>query len=202
MTSYRDEMREGIRQFLNMLADLPDDFVDQIHDIEREKTMSTQLKIKIMSLSAEAVIIRRHERKLAKVLARKGKAKGTDATWSSIQSHRRHEVRWEQRHSLLAYAFLRGKSYADVEKFCWADPDLKKVEEMAKRFAPGMEDFAQRWGAWEQDAKAHLKTLSGWRGKRDRRAGEIHLRRLSRVPLTAEQRAARKARWVDDSRPY
>ena len=58
------------------IAARPDDFVTSFDFIEREKTMSTQLKIKILSLSAEAVIIRRQEHKLAKVLARKGKAKG------------------------------------------------------------------------------------------------------------------------------
>lgn len=178
------------------IAARPDDFVTSFDFIEREKTMSTQLKIKILSLSAEAVIIRRQEHKLAKVLARKGKAKGTDATWWDIQSHRRLVVRDEQRHSLLAYAFLRGKSYESIEPFSWDSPRLKKVEEMAKRFAPEMEDFAQRWSAWEQAAKAHLKTLEGWRGLRDKRAGEIHQKRLARVPLTDAQRAERKRDWA------
>ena len=185
-----------IQSFINLLAALPDDFVDQFADIEREKTMSTQLKIKIASLAAEAAIIRRHERRIAKARARRGLPKGTDATWSSLQSHRRHEVRWEARHALLAQAFLKGRSYDDIELFSWHDPDLKKVGEMAKRFAPGVEDLAQRWSAWEADAKTHLKMLGGWRGMRDMKAGMIRQKRLARVPLTDAQRAARRVAWV------
>ena len=180
----------------SVLVGLPDDFFGAVNDIERGKTMSTQLKIKIMSLSAEAAIIRRQERKLAKVLARKGIAKGADATWESIHNHRRHEVRREQRHSLLAYAFLRGKSYQSIEPFSWHSPCLNKVMLMAQRFAPDMEDFAQRWSAWEQDAKAHLGTLGRWLGRRDKRAKEIHQKRLARVPLTDAQRAERARDWA------
>lgn len=185
-----------IQSFINLLAALPDDFVDQFADIEREKTMSTELKIKIASLAAEAAIIRRHERRIAKARARRGLSKGTDPTWSSIQSHRRHEVRWEARHALLAQAFLKGRSLADIEPFSWHSPRLSKVMEIAARFAPGMDDFGQRWTAWQADAKKHLAILGGWKGERDKRAGEICQKRLARVPLTDEQRAARARDWA------
>lgn len=200
MISYSKEMGYGFDRavdlLLNLLADLPDDFVDQLHDIERENTMSTELKIKITSLAAEAAIIRRHERRIAKARARRGLSKGTDPTWSSIQSHRRGVVRREARHSLLAQAFLRDRQYHCVEGFCWTEPDLRKVEDMAKRFAPGMDDFAQRWSVWVANAKAHLKAAAAVR--RDH-AGIQHAIRRARVPLTAEQRAARKAMWQRDN---
>lgn len=177
---------------LALLEVLPDDAIIRSEDIERGKTMSTQLKIKILSLAAEAAIIRRQERKIAKAMAHKGRPKGLHPTWNSIQSHRRGVVRREQRHSLLAYAFLKGQQYHLVEAFCWTSPDLKKVEEMARRFEPEMEDFAQRWSAWEQNAKAQLKAAAE---VRQISAKARHANRMARVPATPEQRAERKRSW-------
>lgn len=61
------------------------------------------LRVKIKSLAEEAKIIRFEESRYPK--------------WQpGLHSHRVHEVRDEQRSTLLAYAFLRGKPLTNVEK--------------------------------------------------------------------------------------
>lgn len=63
------------------------------------------IKVKIKSLAAEAMIIRAEERKLAK----------TDPDRISLHFHRKFDVRREARSALLAYGFLRGRSYHNIE---------------------------------------------------------------------------------------
>ena len=61
------------------------------------------LKVKLKSLAEEAKIIRKEE----------SKAYG-DLLYS-LKAHRKHEVRFEARATQIAYAFLRGKPYRQVE---------------------------------------------------------------------------------------
>lgn len=63
------------------------------------------LKVKIKSLAAEARIIRAEERKLP----------GPHATRTGLHLHRVNEVRREARAALLAYGFLRGRWYEQIE---------------------------------------------------------------------------------------
>lgn len=81
-----------------------------------------QLKIKIKSLAAEASIIRKDERRLT----------GDDRT--SLHNHRVIEVRREARAALLAYAYMRGKPYRDIEQSCYQRPNLKRVTQIIQRF--------------------------------------------------------------------
>lgn len=87
--------------------------------------MSIELKVKIKSLAAEATIIRREER-LAK----------TVETRASLHQHRVGVVRYEARHSLLAYGYLRGRSYRQIEASCKRSPDWSSVERMIKKYGP------------------------------------------------------------------
>jgi hypothetical protein len=79
------------------------------------------LKVKIKSLAAEAKIIRTEERKNKK--ARQG-----------LAEHRRTVVRNEARHSLLAYGFLRGKTYHQLETKCHQEPNWDKVGRMVEKY--------------------------------------------------------------------
>ncbi len=63
------------------------------------------LKVKIKSLEAESKIIR-----LEEIRHRKD-----DAVRNGLTNHRREIVRVEQRATLLAYGFLRGKAYRELE---------------------------------------------------------------------------------------
>lgn len=89
----------------------------------------TYLKIKIMSLAAEAKIIRREEHRWP----------GASDIRCGLHLHRVNNVRGEARASLLAYGFLRGRSYAAVEDA--KSPDsfqrqhaMEKAAAIASRF--------------------------------------------------------------------
>ncbi len=62
------------------------------------------LKVKIKSLAAESKIIRHEEKKYWEIVQRNG-----------LYRHRVYNVRNEARAALLAYAFLRGKSWHKTE---------------------------------------------------------------------------------------
>ncbi len=67
--------------------------------------MKTHLKIKIKSLAAESRIIRLEEKKW----------RGGHPMRISLWDHRVKAVRNEARAALLAYGFLRGRTYRQVE---------------------------------------------------------------------------------------
>jgi hypothetical protein len=114
--------------------------------------MKIHLKVKVASLAAEARLIRRMERSLARKCVL-----GTDLRRSTINHHRRVDLRKEARASQLAYAFLRDRAYEDVEGFAYTSPDWKRVESIAQRFAEDLppQEFAQKFEEWLQAAKAH-----------------------------------------------
>lgn len=113
--------------------------------------MNVELKVKVKSLAAEARIIRDEERKIKSRLG-KGPHK-SDAhqhkdkdTLASLQNHRRGVVRHEQRHSLLAYGFLRGVAYRRMEPTCRVEPDWGKVLKMVERFGgKGKDNEFKSW---------------------------------------------------------
>lgn len=89
----------------------------------------TYLKIKIMSLAAEARIIRREEHRWP----------GPSDIRNGLHLHRICDVRNEARASLLAYGYLRGRPYAAVEDAKVADSfprqqALAKAAVIATRF--------------------------------------------------------------------
>lgn len=75
-------------------------------DVERADRR-VELKVKIKSLAAEARVIRTEESK--------AKARGDRHKVNSLHNHRVGIVRNEARLSLLCYAMLRGRTYAQVE---------------------------------------------------------------------------------------
>jgi hypothetical protein len=97
----------------------------------------TYLKIKIMSLAAEARIIRREEKKWP------GAA---DVRWG-LYSHRVATVRPEARVALLAYAYLRGRPYVALERAPRTPPNWEKVVALANRYG---------------DKKVSAETIAAW----------------------------------------
>lgn len=91
--------------------------------------MSVYLRVKIKSLAAEATIIRREERR-AKLLWQKYQ----NPTFFSLQGHRRCEVRPEARAALLAYGFLRGRTYHQIENKCHEPPNWHRVTELVRKY--------------------------------------------------------------------
>ena len=118
--------------------------------------MNVELKVKIKSLAAEAKIIRGEEGKQRKHIA-KARSVGNE-TWlaqhrakrDGLRAHRKDVVRYEARHSLLAYGFLRGVPYRAMELKCHEPPDWSKVLKIAERFGGGSRD--NEFKAWREAA--------------------------------------------------
>lgn len=100
------------------------------------KTRIKMLKVKVKSLAEEARIIRREER-----LALQGR-KPDYVLHTELRLHRVRDVRREQRVSLLAYAFLRGKALSACEpspagrRTGWQCIDWNRVLQLALKFGP------------------------------------------------------------------
>lgn len=81
--------------------------------------MSIELKIKSKHLGKEAQIIRFEERKLKKQAKWLREHQKDDTVvmqdWFSLNDHRRTDVRYENRATFLARAYIKGKPYNTVE---------------------------------------------------------------------------------------
>ena len=81
--------------------------------------MSIELKVKSKHLSVEAKIIRHEEHKLKRQIkwAKENSQDWAEKLdqWSSLNTHRRYDVRNENRATFLARAFIAGKTYKSVE---------------------------------------------------------------------------------------
>lgn len=107
--------------------------------------MKVFLKVKIMSLAAEARLIRAEERNWpGEHDARKG-----------LRKHRIRDVRREARHALIAYGFLRGRSYRQIERVAAQPPDWKRVEQLIEKFGQGdLAERRQRFATWKEATEA------------------------------------------------
>jgi exonuclease I len=120
-----------------------------------ETTVKEHLKIKMLSLGAEARVIRIQEQRLRNRI-RKNRAKQftktvdrDESAWASIREHRLKVVRPEARASLLAYGFLRGREYLQMEPKTYTKLDPDRILTLAKKF-----------GSKEQ--QINMPTLKAW----------------------------------------
>lgn len=115
--------------------------------------MSIELKIKSKHLSLEAKVIRFEEKKLEKQIVwlyknatdrDKYGSKYWTTTWElgSLTSHRKYNVRNENRATFLARAYLAGQSYKQVENK--RKPEKEGVFEVA--VLPRVLKMVQRYG--------------------------------------------------------
>lgn len=110
--------------------------------------MKAYLKIKVVSLAAEAVLIRREER----AMKRRKSAAAAEAR-VGLRLHRVHVVRPEARAACLAYAFLRGRAYRQVEAKAHSLPDWPRVAKLVERYCEGdRKAIMQRFGEWKDEA--------------------------------------------------
>jgi hypothetical protein len=88
--------------------------------------------------------------------ARRAKVK-MGQVWGTLHEHRRGIVRFEARHNLLAYGFLRGRNYLQVERSYHIGnaPKWDKVFRIALRFSNGIDerDLKQKFEEWVQNGK-------------------------------------------------
>lgn len=101
--------------------------------------MKTHLKIKICSLAAEAVIIRRNELKWKAKTVFNENVKQPHPLYFDLHRHRVHKVRPEARAAQIAYGYLRGRAYKQIEAKCHEQPDWAKVAHNVLHFSK-MED--------------------------------------------------------------
>jgi hypothetical protein len=121
--------------------------------LSRERTprgdpmKAIEIQVKIMSLAAEAAIIRRLERK-ALSSARGARARKTnvlqkhEAQYLSLRWHRIGPVRDEARASLLTQAYLRGMPYKAVEHPNSTPIPMSRVVDLLAKYSP-IENSAQ-----------------------------------------------------------
>lgn len=104
--------------------------------------MKTYLKIKIKSLAAEARLIKAEERKWP----------GTSTVRAGLQNHRIKDVRGEARSALVAYGFLRGRSYKRIERTTKTEPDWERVEALVAKYGlEGRQKVKSAIEEWRED---------------------------------------------------
>lgn len=112
------------------------------------------LKVKIKSLAAEARIIKDEIKKTRDPGLR-----------YSLHEHNVLVVRHEARHTLLAYGFLRGRTYEQLENKCKHQmPDWKKVRKMVEKYGRLIyrsEDFTS-YGQYTKAQEAILPRFEKW----------------------------------------
>lgn len=129
---------------------------------EETRDQRAYLKVKIKSLAEEAKIIRKEE---------KGPHNDRDEYGHSprqmgLQLHRTGTVRREARHALLAYGFIRGRKYSQMEAKCEFPPDWESVKRMVVKY--GLQGYG--WKLWkrgeEEVAKEELlKRFEEWKSE-------------------------------------
>lgn len=103
------------------------------------------LKIKLKTLAAEARFIRHEEQKLNCKPSPHWDCSRNQAERYELHVHRTFHVRREARATLLAYCFLRGRSYGQVEHAAKTKPNWDRVEAMVKKYGRGRLDEFKKW---------------------------------------------------------
>jgi hypothetical protein len=106
------------------------------------------LKVKVKSLAAEASIIRTEARRTNRVALRNG-----------LTEHCKEVVRKAARNTQLAYGFVRGREYRQIEPGAYSPPDWKEITRMVKQYGicwcDG--DKFQEYDAAKKDEEVRLK---------------------------------------------
>lgn len=121
-----------------------------------------EMKIKVKSLAGETAIIRFEERKQLKNKHEALSAGKTEAAekisqrYNRLRSHRLAVVRPATRHNHLAYGFLRGIPYSDIEGRCATAPNFYEIAKHVRQFIGRLE--SNNLVAWVEEALQHLGT--------------------------------------------
>ena len=101
--------------------------------------MKVYLKIKIKSLAEEAKIIRFEERLWP----------GQSEEYVGLHHHRTYDVRNEARSAQLAYGYLRGRKYRQLEAKCYIAPNRERIRDLIYKYGVA-KDKAAIWEALKQ----------------------------------------------------
>lgn len=120
----------------------------------------TELKIKIKSLADEKRTIKHEVRKLGRQISHVTLSKGEcpelwklRATQGSVFWHGHDDVRAEIRSAHLAYGYMRGRSYKQLEAKCREEPNWDRVTRIVRSFG-GDTSGLQGWILGEAQAAA------------------------------------------------
>ena len=105
--------------------------------------MQVHLKMKICSLAAESKLIRKERNRK--------KWKAHPKVRESLHNHRVGVVRRESRVSLLAYGFLRGRTYRALEPEGSKPVDWRRVAQLVGKYGNrAKEDATREVEAWRK----------------------------------------------------
>jgi hypothetical protein len=139
------------------------DLCDEETKVERKYDRQILLKVKLKSLMEEVKIIRAFEERLKATIKRRTDDESAFETTllRQMQAHRREEIRRESRATLLAYGYIRGRSYEQIEpKVDWyhlpleAKARVERIAKMVNRYSvmdgtlltlPHMEQVIRKW---------------------------------------------------------
>ncbi len=99
------------------------------------------LKIKVKSLAAESRIIRAQELKL--------KGKNWCSLANPLRDHRRGPLRAEARDAHIAYGFLKGRTYRQMEDDPETEPNWDNIARMVKKYGTG--EFTKSLETWRKE---------------------------------------------------
>ena len=105
----------------------------------------TYLKVKIKSLAEEARIIRKETKKARNLSIKNG-----------LALHRTGVVRTEARLTQLAYGFLRGLEYLQMEQKAHTSPDWARVRKMVAKYCTHWDWSSEMSYKEHQEEKAHI----------------------------------------------
>jgi len=100
-----------------------------------------ELKIKVKSLAAESRIIRAQELKL--------KGKNWCSLANPLRNHRRGPLRAEARDTHIAYGYLKGRTYRQMEDNPETEPNWVNVARMVKKYGTG--EFTDELELWRKE---------------------------------------------------
>jgi hypothetical protein len=112
----------------------------------------TYLKVKLKSLAAESKIIRREEKKARRHSIREG-----------LYNHRISIVRNVARHTHLAYGFIRGRSYSQIEGRAKDAPAWGKVKTMVEKYGTEYVPSKETWKEYQARKVKILEDFEAWR---------------------------------------
>lgn len=114
------------------------------HIVDRRE----MVRVKIKSLAVEARQIRmeelrlsQHERRLNDKARAGGAVNPSQFPYGNqlreeLYRHRLDTVRYESRHAHLAYGFIRGLRYEQMEASCSVSPNWDRVRQLIKKYGP------------------------------------------------------------------
>lgn len=80
--------------------------------------------------------------------------------FNSLRDHRKNEVRSHARSSFLAYGFIRGLEYKQIENLSYSEPDWMEVRRLIEKFS---EEGSQTWAVRFEEFKQQAEDLRATR---------------------------------------